>query len=192
MDYFERCRAFVGIAEGGRNFKIINGRPVLNPGARMDRGGLTAYGITEGTLRDAHSAGIVGHGDITRLSRDEATEIYRIMYWVGSRSDRMEFPLCLAHFDTAVNCGVVSAGKILQRAIRELGGSVGIDGIVGPETMGAIQKLDIHRLTASQCQMRAAFYRGLVAKNEGQGVFLKNWLQRTASVAREAGVEYAG
>ncbi len=53
---FERCMKFVGVAEGGANFDVMNGKPVLKRSARNDRGGPTKYGITWGTLARAHYA----------------------------------------------------------------------------------------------------------------------------------------
>lgn len=183
---FERCLKFVGIAEGGANFTIVDGKPVLKKSARNDRGGPTKYGITWGTLARAYSQGIVDHNDITRLTRPEANRIFEAFYWIPSRADRMPWGLCLAHFDTAVNSGVGGAGKLLQRAVNDLSiRKITVDGIIGPDSLRAIGDLDLMTLTRQQMIVREAFFRGLVTRDPGQGVFLQGWLNRVNRLRRE-------
>ena len=87
---FERCQKIVAVVEGGANFDVVNGKPVLKPKNRNDTGGPTNYGITWGTLAKAYSQGIVNHNDITKLSKDEADAIYEVNYWRPSRADKMQ------------------------------------------------------------------------------------------------------
>lgn len=186
---FERCMKFVKVAEGGANFDVVNGKPVLKRSARNDRGGPTKYGITWGTLARAYSQGVVDHNDIVQLTRQEAVRIFEAFYWIPSRADRMSWGLCLAHFDTAVNSGVSGAGKMLQRAVNDLSiRKIAVDGIIGPDSLRAIGDLDQASLTKQQLSVRAAFFSGLVARDPGQGVFLQGWRLRIERLAKEAGV----
>ena len=191
MDNFERCQKVVAIAEGGANFDVINGKPVLKPKSRDDRGGPTKYGITIGTLAKAYSQGIVEHNDIIRLTKPEANRIYEANYWKPSRADKMPWGLCLVHYDCAVNCGVGGAAKQLQRALNELAGAevVRIDGVIGPASLAAIERVDWRELTKQYLKVREAFYNGLVAKNASQGAFLKGWLNRLNRLKAEVGLD---
>lgn len=92
---WERCIAFVLRWEGGY---------ANNPN---DPGGETNWGITKRSYPQL---------DIANLTREQAIEIYRRDYWLGSGADTMPWPLCLAHFDTAVNAGVGRAAAIQREA----------------------------------------------------------------------------
>ncbi len=50
----------------------MNGRAVVKGAAKNDTGGATAYGITWRTLKSAYEKGITSHGDICRLTLEEA------------------------------------------------------------------------------------------------------------------------
>jgi lysozyme family protein len=191
MDNFERCQKFVSAAEGGANFDVINGKPMLKPQSRNDRGGPTVYGITIGALAKAYSQGLVDHSDITKLTKTEANRIYEANYWKPSRADKMPWGLCLVHYDCAVNCGVGGAAKQLQRALNDLAETdvVGIDGVIGPASLTAIERVDWRELTKQYLAVRAFYYNGLVAKNASQGVFLKGWLNRLARLKSEVGLD---
>lgn len=85
---WQRCIDFVLGWEGGY---------VNDPD---DPGGETKWGIS----KRAHP-----ELDIYNLTREQAIEIYRVEYWKASGADKMTWPLCLVHFDAAVNSGVGSA-----------------------------------------------------------------------------------
>ena len=181
---FESCQKYVAEAEGGANFTVVNGKPVLKPRSRADRGGPTKYGITWGTLGKAYSQGITGHNDITQLTREEARAIYR----AASKADKMRWGLCLVHYDCAVNCGVGGAAKQLQRALRGLGASITIDGAVGPKTLGAIAEYPVEAIAQEYLRVREAFYRGLVSRDPKQGNFLQGWMNRLEKIRRGLGL----
>ena len=185
---FESCQKYVAEAEGGANFTVVNGKPVLKPRSRADRGGPTKYGITWGTLGKADSQGITDHNDITQLTREEARAIYQAFYWAASKADKMRWGLCLVHYDCAVNSGVGGAAKQLQRALRNLGAGVTIDGAVGPKTMGAIAEHPTEAVAQEYLRVREAFYRGLVSRDPKQGNFLQGWMNRLEKIRRGLGL----
>ena len=115
---FESAMKYISAIEGGANFNVVKGKPVLKEKSKNDTGGPTKYGITWGTLCRAYSQGIVAHADITQLTQEEARLIYKANYWTASKADRMKWGLCLVHFDTAVNSGVSGAGKLLQATLN--------------------------------------------------------------------------
>lgn len=185
---FERSMRFVGVAEGGANFDVVNGKPVLKRRSRNDRGGPTKYGITWGTLARAYSQGIVDHNDITKLTREESRRIFEAFYWIPSRSDRMAWGLCLVHFDVCVNSGVGGGGKMLQRSLNDLNSrKIVVDGVVGPDTLRSVGEVEMGALIKRYLEVRRAFYHGLVARDPGQGDNLSGWLNRLENLRREVG-----
>lgn len=97
-----------------------------------DPGGETMWGIT---FRVARAHGY--YGPMRDMPRDVAKGIYRKSYWSKIRADELPDVLRFDAFDTAVNSGVVQAVKFLQRAA-----GVPDDGIIGPQTLGAIRAAD--------------------------------------------------
>lgn len=94
---WERSLAFVRRMEGGW---------ADNP---ADPGGATMYGITLGTFirwRQTHGQGMPSKEDLRAITDAEANRIYWEWYWQASGADKMAWPMCLAHFDLAVNGGV--------------------------------------------------------------------------------------
>jgi lysozyme family protein len=133
----------------------------------------------------------VNHADITKLTRQEANEIYRENYWKPSRADKMQWGLCLVHYDCAVNSGVGGAAKMLQRSLNELAGSevARVDGIIGPDSLTAIGRVDVDALTRKYLEVREAFYYALVSRDPGQSGFLTGWLNRVNGLRKEVGVD---
>jgi lysozyme family protein len=72
--------------------------------------------------------------DIAALTLDQARNIYRASYWDPVQGDKLPPQLALLVFDAAVNCGGSRAIQWLQ-----LAAGVPVDGVLGPETMAAIQ-----------------------------------------------------
>lgn len=72
-----------------------------------DPGGETNMGISKRSYP---------HLDIPNLRKEEAAEIYRRDYWMKSGANELEWPLCLTHFDFAVNAGTWRAEKTLDES----------------------------------------------------------------------------
>ncbi len=125
-----------------------------------DRGGVTKYGIAE-----ASHPGV----DVVNLTEVKAISIYTSEYWLPAKCDQLKSELQYIHFSCAVNCGVGSANKILQRACR-----VTDDGIVGPATLEATKGLSIQDYAIEW----AAHYRAIVEADHNQAKFLKGWMNR--------------
>ncbi len=171
MSNWDKSVAFVLRAEGGCSD---------HPG---DRGGRTNLGVTSGTLSRARAAGIVDASDVTALTRADAGKIYKVMYWEASKADRMPWPLCLLHFDAAVNHGVGGAGKLLQRALNSLRhAELKVDGAVGSRTLSALDEvlktLSVETLCEEYLDERQAFYDRIVRNASSQKVFYKGWMNR--------------
>jgi lysozyme family protein len=189
-DNFDRCQKFISEAEGGANFDVINGKAVLKPKNRNDKGGPTKYGITAGSLKRAYSQGLVEHGDVAKLTKPEADRIYKENYWKPSRAENLPWGLCLVHYDAAVNSGVGGAAKLLQKAINELAGAdiVAVDGVVGPASLAAALRADTDALTRKYLDVRERRYNDIAAKDFSQNVFLKGWLNRLIRLRKALGM----
>ena len=186
QEKFSRSIDFTLKWEGGRNFTVINGRPVVKGAAKNDSGGATAYGITSATLKAAYMAGIIHHDDICHLTLDEAKEIYRVKFWDKYNWGALDWPVCLCCFDCCVNHG--GFASILQRAVNECGQSVIVDGKFGSKTFAALIACDPLMLAGAIYRQRKRYYEKIVANNPKQKVFLNGWLRRTNDMAETAGI----
>jgi hypothetical protein len=112
-----------------------------------DPGGETKYGIAKRFHPDV---------DIKNLTPEQALQIYSTEYWDRAGCDGLEFPLCTAVFDTAVNCGV-------DRAVSWLRGSANVYEFLNRRVM---------------------FYYEQVNKNPSSNVYLKGWLNRVTDLRK--------
>lgn len=92
-----------------------------------DKGGETKYGISKTAYPNE---------DIKNLTIDRAKQIYRRDYWNRCKCDNLPDALSVAVFDFAVNSGVNRAVRILQASLR-----IKIDGIIGNQTIGAVNRI---------------------------------------------------
>lgn len=177
MDNFEKSLSFVFGNEGG-----LSDHPA-------DKGGLTNLGITQSTLDRARKQITGLPENVKDLTRAQAAEIYRVLYWEKSKADKMPDPLCILHFDAAVNHGVGGAGKLLQRTVNTYAAKAGIDsrvdvdGAVGLKTLAALcQCLDlkgnVSLICEIYCNQREAYYKAIVENNPSQKVFWNGWMNR--------------
>jgi peptidoglycan L-alanyl-D-glutamate endopeptidase CwlK len=86
----------------------------------------------------------------------------------------MAAPVALAVYNSAVLSGPGRAVKWLQQALNALGQNVDVDGEIGPQTLGAVGRVDARALAAGYFQQFEAFLRGL----KNFSVFGKGWLNR--------------
>lgn len=73
--------------------------------------------------------------------------------------------------------GRVNHGSTGVRLIQQVLG-VGVDGVVGPITMAAINNSNPNKLVADYKEARRQFYHQLVNNNPNYQVFLQGWLNR--------------
>ena len=186
QEKFDKAITFSLKWEGGRNFNIINGKPVIKGNAKADLGGATAYGITWATLKNAHKAGIVSHDDICKLTVDEAKLIYKKNFWDRYGWEQFEYPVALCCLDCCINHGRFAS--ILQRAVIDCGQLVIVDGKFGPKTFAALKACEPLKLAKAIYNQRKKYYEKLITRNPSQEKFRKGWFKRADEMAREAGV----
>jgi lysozyme family protein len=132
----------------------------------QDQGGLTKWGISQRAFPDL---------DIRNLTKEQAKAIYKFHYWDRCRCNSFPPTIALALFDSAVNQGPHRAIQLLQRAL-----GVTQDGIVGGETMAAVQEVDLDEALVDYLSHRATHYAQLNAR------FHRGWFKRLFKVQRAA------
>jgi lysozyme family protein len=152
-----------------------------------DRGGLTKWGVTQATYDRYRKAKGLPLQPVAKMTETEMREIYWSYYWQPVIGDAHANPLALALFDTAVNMGVGTAIKLLQRAINDLLPKerwVTVDGKIGEQTLKAAKSLDAKRLALQLCNRREERYYAIVRANPTQQKFLRGWLNRLNDLRR--------
>jgi lysozyme family protein len=147
-----------------------------------DHGGRTNRGVTQRVFTAWRESQGMAQEDVKQISEQEVASIYYDRYWLAAKCDALRRKLDLAAFDTAVNMGPNRAIKILQEAV----GSAP-DGQFGPNTRAACDSCDIGEAMIKFCDIREGIYKTL-AKNPGQGRFLKGWLNRLNALRHELGL----
>jgi lysozyme family protein len=168
-----------------------------------DPGGATNRGVTQRVYDAWRQAQLLAPRDVRSLTFSETAEIYR-SYWETSGGEKChaagKYSLALVVMDWGVNGGVGRARRYLQAVL-----GVSVDGVLGVETLGALERLSTEQ-EAFCCdeflQLRAKHHRGrcgntayvaeLKAKRllapvpkANQVKFLKTWLGRVRRQARE-------
>jgi lysozyme family protein len=148
------------------NFDIAFERLIGHEGGYVDHpsdpGGETKYGISKRSYPGE---------DIKNMTLERAKLIYRRDFWGPAGCDAVPSGIKFDLFDTAVNSGVRTAVRLLQRAVGETP-----DGILGPRTLAAVQSMEPARLIARFNGHRLDFMNDLPT----WPAFGRGWAQRIA------------
>ena len=110
-----------------------------------DPGGATKNGVTIHTLRALRGSATVA--EVKALTEAEAVAIFKGQYFERPKINQRPIPLQASVYDMQVNAGA-NAIKILQRLTAEFGVKLSVDGVLGPKSIGAIDR--IHRKAGAQ------------------------------------------
>lgn len=165
---FERALRFIIAVEGG----ISNDKD--------DRGGLTGFGVTQGTYNQYRRWKHWPLRPVTEISDDEIEDVYLSLFWGPLRCEDLPEPVDLVVFDSGVQHSPHTAAKLLQTAV-----GVTADGLIGPNTLAACADAHADDLALAIIQGRRELYQKIVDEHPEQGKFLKGWLNRLTRLTKE-------
>lgn len=155
-------------------FSIVLGHEGGYSNHPHDNGGPTNFGVTQETYDDWRRRSRQAPRDVRKITPEEVRKIYREGYWDLVRGDALPPGLDVAVFDYAINSGPGRAVRALQRRL-----GVKVDGIIGPKTLRAIERLydhpdDLDRVIVGYIDARLAFLR----RHEDWPHFKGGWTRR--------------
>ena len=146
-----------------------------------DSGNWTGGAVNVGMLRGTKygiSAATYPHLDIAHLTLEDARKIYMDDWWIKAGADQMDAAIVYQLWAFAVNAGMETSKRLLQRAV----GGIAEDGRIGPMSIAAINKqsvTDVIMKFSSEC----LFY---YTSRSGWPTFGKSWTNRTAAQLKYA------
>lgn len=154
------------------NFDTAFARLMQNEGGytpgRDDPGGETNWGISRRSYPNV---------DIANLTRDQAKAIYLQDFWIRGQMDQYDPAIAFQVFDVAVNSGIETAVRMLQRAA-----GVADDGHIGPVTVAAVKAKTVSDIIVLLIAERLDFWtRCSNWQTAGKG-----WVRRAAADLRYA------
>ena len=132
---------------------------VNNP---ADPGGETQWGISKRSYPNT---------DIKNLTRMQAKEIYRVDFWGRGSMQQFDGAVAFQVFDAAVNHGIETAVRMLQRAA-----GVADDGHIGPVSIAAVKARSVTDVLMLFIAERIRFWTRLSTWS----TFGKGWANRAA------------
>lgn len=155
-------------SEGGFNDNPKDPGNILADG----RNGCTNFGITQQNWENylGHKVSIV---DMKALSIESISKFYKIKYWDACNCDELPIGIDYMTFDFAINTGVGRSSKVLQSACGVI-----VDGSIGPNTINAINNMNITTLIDKFSELKTIFYKSLITFS----IFGKGWLNRVNEV----------
>jgi len=125
-----------------------------------DKGGPTNMGITLRTLQSWRGRKVSAR-DVKNLKKIEAREIYKSRYFDKISGDQLPAATACVTFNNAVLSGPKRAAILLQQAIVRMGEPIGIDGVIGPQTLAAAAQLDDGDVAGNVCDEYLKYLRTL-------------------------------
>ena len=122
----------------------------------------TKYGIAANTYGDL---------DIKGLTLDAAKAIYYRDWWLKAGADQLDAAIVYQLWDFAVNAGMSTAKRALQRAV-----GMADDGNIGPLTIAAVQAMPATDVLMRFAAQRLRFYTSL----SNWPAYGKGWTNRVA------------
>lgn len=161
---------------------------------KYDRGGATKYGISYEYLRGLsdNQLALVGikkpitRATIQGLTKDQARQLFCTSFWLAGNCEDLPEPMGWVLYDYAVNCGLRTAIRRMQRVCNEkLGTELVLDGVNGPRTSAALFLMTNKPGIRAMLDDRRMRYEGIVKANATQKKFLKGWMNRVADLEKQ-------
>ena len=138
-----------------------------------DRGGKTFAGISYRSNSDWSGWELLNQG-----KKDEAAalavDLYKRRYWDALRLDQVRSEEVAA---VLFSCCVLSGPRFAIRTAQRVAHSPA-DGLIGPNTITAINKVDSEKFILAYAIARIAHFKAICAKDRTQLVFLVGWINR--------------
>lgn len=138
-----------------------------------DSGGETKWGIS----KRAHP-----ELNIKALTFNEALRIYQTNYWNKAYDEILSDKIAFKLYDMGVLIGIRKAGMYLQKAIKDLGLHIRVDGNIGPITIAAINILDEDLLYNKFIIILEAYFKRIALFRPKNRKYLRGWLNRLSYV----------
>lgn len=147
----------------------------------LDYGGITNFGISLHFYQTITPSAT--KQDIKDMTREMAIAIYRKSFWDPNKYSMIASQaIATKTFDFAVNMGAKNANLCLQRAVIAAKNRAIIqDGILGTQSLYAINYSPPDCVMAALKSEAAGFYRCLAEKIPSNKKFLNGWLTRAYS-----------
>jgi len=142
------------------NFSIAHPWVLAHEGGYVDNprdpGGATNQGVTQGTYNAYRKRTGRAYQSVRKLTAMERDTIYRLQYWDKLACDDLPSGVDYAVYDFGVNSGVNRSAKYLQKIV-----GVKQDGIIGLQTLAAVEAMTAQEVVERLCGDRMAFLRKL-------------------------------
>ncbi len=142
----------------------------IEKGYTEDNGGPTKYGISQRAYPSFTT------DQIKNMQLSTAKGLYKRDYWDEGRVELMPDLIKYEYFDTCVNCGPRTARRMVQKAAG-LSPSAQ-DGIIGPQSLQAINAMNPWRLLVRLLGARIRYYTSLNDRLWDEAG--KGWMNRLA------------
>lgn len=140
---------------------------------KNDNGGCTMKGITISAYRKFYGEDKTC-SDLKNITDKEWLHIFQEGYWNPCKADEIDSQI-IANIivDWAWMSGVKTAVKKVQKILN-----VDVDGVIGKNTLYAINKCNEEILFNDIYNERVKFYTNIVEDKPSQKIFLNGWLNR--------------
>lgn len=140
-----------------------------------DAGGKTNYGISTYFLRSIRSN--LKRKNITKYI---AKKLYKKYFWNRVNRDNIKsYDLSVNVFDMAVNRGVKTSVKLLQKVLnKDYNQKLIEDGIIGKKTLSILNKIEDEKILNIYYTIERIKYYKKIGKKRNNNKFLKGWINR--------------
>lgn len=138
-----------------------------------DPGGATKWGVTLNTYRIYYGM-YKTVNDLKNMTEYEWNYIFTKGFWDKALATQIvSQSVANMLVDFGWNCGMKTAIKTVQRIL-----GCTQDGIMGPITMGFINRANARDLFNKLYEARKQYYKNLVLRKPSMAIFLKGWMNR--------------